>query len=101
MPGEFHVKGSFMVTARNRLVIYGDIVQGTVSGGDELLVPLNSSTAMTVPIESVETVDGTPTSSHVALVVAEDDSLMHDLLGALGFTGETLLVQVAPVALGG
>ena len=95
MPGEFQVKGNFMLKARNRLVIYGDIVRGTVSGGEELRVPLNSSFAMTVPIESVETVDGTPTGSHLALVVAEDDSLGHDLIEALGFTGETLVVQPA------
>src|SRR3954468_21164788 len=70
MPGKFKVAGSFVLQARNRLIIYGDVVQGTVGPGEELRVPLNGSFAMTVPIESVEMVDGTQTGSHVALVVA-------------------------------
>ena len=94
MPGKFKVAGSFVLQARNRLLIYGDILQGTVVSGEELRVPLNSSLAMTVPIESVEMVDGTQTGSHVALVVAEDESLGHDIIRALNFTDETLVVQV-------
>jgi len=82
-----------VLAVRNRLIVYGDIVDGTVASGEELRVPLNGSFAMTVPIESVETVDGTETGSHVALVVAEDDALGHDLIQAMNFTGETLTVQ--------
>jgi hypothetical protein len=78
---------------RNRLIIYGDIVDGTVASGEELRVPLKGHFAMTVPIESVESVDGTETGSHVALVVAEDDS-GRDLIQAMNFTGETLIVQI-------
>ena len=33
------------------------------------------------------------TGSHVALVVAEEDSLGHDLVQGMNFTGETLIVQ--------
>jgi hypothetical protein len=95
MPGEFHVSGSFVLAARSRLVIYGDVVSGTVCSGEELRILLNSSFAMTVPIESIEAVDGTPTGSHVALIVAEPDSLGHDLIQALGFIGETLVVRPA------
>lgn len=93
MPGRFTVRGSFVLGARNRLIVYGDVVKGTIEAGEELVVPLNSSLAMTVPIESVEAVDGTETGSHVALVVAEDDPLGHDLIHGLNITGETLAVQ--------
>ena len=82
-----------MLRARNRLIVYGDIVDGTVAPGEELRVPLNGSFAMTVPIETVETVDGTETGSHVALVVAEDDALGRNLTQSMNFTDETLVVQ--------
>ena len=75
--------------------MYGDVVEGTVASGEELQIPLNGGLDMTVPIESVEMVDGTATGSHVALVVAEDDSLGHDLIQSMNFTDETLTVQVA------
>jgi hypothetical protein len=94
MPGKFTVRGTFLLRSRNRLIVYGDVVEGTVASGEELRVPLNGSFAMTVPIESVEMIDGTSTGSHVPLVVAEDDSLGHDLIQALGFGGETLAVQI-------
>jgi hypothetical protein len=93
MPGEFKVFGTFVLSLRNRLVIYGDIVSGSIASGEELRVPLNGSFAITVPIESVETVDGTPTGSHVALLVAEDESLGQEIIQALNFSGETLVVQ--------
>ena len=82
-----------MLEARNRLIVYGDIVDGTVAPGEELRVPLNGSFAMTVPIESVEMVDRTKTGSHVALVIAEADALGHNLIQSMNFTDETLVVQ--------
>lgn len=93
MPGKFKVIGTFILKLRNRLIIYGDIVEGTVSSGEELRIPLNSSFAMTVPIESVEAIDGTSSASHIALVVAEDDPLGHNLIESMNFVGETLAIQ--------
>ncbi|HEX7681629.1 MAG TPA: hypothetical protein VF713_26135 [Thermoanaerobaculia bacterium] len=93
MPGKFTVRGSFVLKQRNRLIIYGDVVQGTVAPGELLRVPLNGSFAMTIPIENVEMVDGTSSGSHVVLVVDDDDSLGHQLIQGLNFTGETLVVQ--------
>lgn len=94
MPGQFKVVGTFLLSHRKRLVIYGDVASGTVSSGEELCVPLNGSLSVTVPIEDVEAVDGTPTGSHVALVVAEDELDGQELVQALNFSGETLLVQI-------
>ncbi len=96
MPGRFTVRGTFVLALRNRLVVYGDIEDGTVSSGEELRVPLNGGFAITVTIESVEAVDGTKTGSHVALVVSEDDALGYELIQGMNFTNETLIVQ-APV----
>jgi hypothetical protein len=93
MPGEFKVVGTFALTLRNRLVIYGDIASGTVASGEELCIPLNGSLSVTVPIQSVETVGGTPTGSHVALLVGEDEPVGQELIQALNFSGETLVVQ--------
>jgi hypothetical protein len=95
MPGTFEVKGTFPLRGKG-LVAYGDIITGDVRIGEVLLIPLNSSTVTSAVIRSVEAIDGTPTGSHTALLLGEDE-LEIDMLHALGFDGETLTISPAEV----
>jgi len=88
MPGTFSVIGTISLHGRG-LIAYGDIATGDVHAGEILVIPLNSSTAMSAVIRSVEAVDGTPTGSHVGLLLGEDD-LEVKMLEALGFQGRRL-----------
>lgn len=94
MPGVFRVVGTFRVAGRG-LVAYGDLVNGTVASRETLRVPLNGSFAVTATIESVEMVDGTPTGSHIALLISSTDDLERAMLEGLNFAGETLEVSPA------
>ncbi|HEY2090253.1 MAG TPA: hypothetical protein VGJ81_00055 [Thermoanaerobaculia bacterium] len=74
------------------LVAYGDVVSGTVAIRETLAIPLNSSISISPEIRSVETVDGTPTGSHVALLISSSDEIDVALLEALDFADEVLEV---------
>jgi len=92
VPGTFRVIGTFRLNGRG-LVAYGDVVSGVVSIGESLLIPLNSGLSIAATIRSVESIDGTSTASHVALVLADDDELESSILEGLQFAGETLTVE--------
>lgn len=95
MSGTFKVVGTFRLKNVG-LVVYGDVVTGSVSNGELLLIPLNSSLSVTAPIRSVEAIDGTATGSHVALVLTADGELEISVLEALQFAGEVLHVERTP-----
>ena len=65
------MRGYFVVEARSRLIIYGDIATGTVASGEELRVPLNGSFAVTVPIEAIAPMEAHAPLVTVAPMVAE------------------------------
>jgi hypothetical protein len=91
MAGKFKVVGTLRLSFRECLVIYGDIVEGNVAVGEVIDVPLNSSLSVAFPIESVEAVDGTPTGSHVGLLVADDKEIA--LVEGLNILGDTLAIH--------
>ena len=97
MSGRFKVFGTFRLKLRerDRLVIYGDIVEGSVRNHEVLLIPLNSSLSIAAKIESVEAVDGTATGSHVGLIVFSEDPDESSLLEGLNVVGDTLEVAAA------
>ncbi len=96
MPGRFKVFGTYRLSIKEheRLVIYGDIVDGSVRVRELLLIPLNSSLNIAATVESVEAIDGTATGSHIALVIQSDDPEESSLLEGLNVVGDTL--EVAP-----
>jgi hypothetical protein len=71
----FHVRGTFHLTGRDRFVVYGDVLEAEVRAGMRLQVPLNSQLSFEALVTAVEFVDGTPTGSHVALVLPLDEPL--------------------------
>jgi hypothetical protein len=73
MPGQLKVAGVFCLSARRCVVVYGDIVEGTLRRGDVLQVPTSSRLVVTSVVHSLEAVDGTPTGSHAALVLESED----------------------------
>lgn len=67
-----NIRGTFPL--RGHVVIYGDILDGTIRNGDLPHLRVNRGMPRTVRINSVEAVDGTPTGSHVALVTPKQSS---------------------------
>jgi hypothetical protein len=94
MSGRFKVFGTFRLRVREleRLVIYGDIVQGSVRDREVILIPLNNSLNVAAEVQSVEAIDGTATGSHVALVISSEDPDESSLLEGLNLVGDTLEV---------
>jgi hypothetical protein len=86
--------GTFRLNQRG-LVVYGDVVEGSVSAGERLPIPLNSSLSIAATIASIDAVDGTATQSHVALLVSADDDLEMSVIEGLNFIGETLQIGKA------
>ena len=92
------VRGTFVLKARNAFVAYGDLVEGSVSKGMVMQIPLNSSVSVAAEVSGVEMVDGTPTGSHLALRFDCDDLEDAELLNALNVAGEDLRVLMSSEA---
>ena len=87
------IRGSFHLRSPSRFVLYGDIVEGKVQVGMRLYVPLNSGLGMEAPIAAAEFVDGTPTGSHLGLVLRLDDPDDLALWQGLDLVDEVLEVR--------
>jgi hypothetical protein len=53
----FHVRRSFGLQSRTLFVISGDIVDGQITSGMEVDIPLNSAVSITVVVAGVEFID--------------------------------------------
>jgi hypothetical protein len=81
MNTKLHSKGTTIISKREkRLVIYGDIVEGTVKKGMYVLIPINSSFSLRIEIESVEYMDKIKEKeSYIALVLKPEENVEEEL----------------------
>jgi hypothetical protein len=94
--GRFRVSRTWVLRARNCLVIEGEITDGSAKAGSHLVLPLNRSTATTLQIHSVEFVDRIhPQSSAVALLIQFENSEDAELMKAVydSAVGEVLEIH--------
>jgi hypothetical protein len=93
---EFLVSRTWVMHARNCLVIEGSIQSGVVKIGMELCLPLNRSTITTLQIDSVEFVDRIQSQISAVALVSQFETLDEaELLQAIfdSAVGEVLAVQ--------
>jgi hypothetical protein len=89
----FLVQGVFHLKSRELFVVYGDVLEGEVRPGMEIVLPLNSQLSLELSIEGVEFVDGTPTGFHIGLAIKLDEDLDLSLLQGLNLSAEVLTVS--------
>lgn len=68
MAGSLSVRGTLRL--RDQFVVYGDIVEGSIRDDDLLTSRIASITVGSISVSAVEWIDGTPTGSHVALLLS-------------------------------
>jgi translation elongation factor EF-Tu-like GTPase len=95
-----HMAATFSVSDVFRLsnvgvVVTGEVLDGSVKPGMDLIVPVNRSLNLRCRIASVEYVDRADEESEIGLVMAADGPEDVRLLLRLGLAGEVLRV-VAP-----
>jgi len=96
---KLHAKGTAIICKREkRLVIYGDIVEGTVKKGMYVLIPINPSFSLSIEIESVEYMDNIKEKeSYIALVLKPEENVEEeiDLIQCLDIGDEVLEIGAA------
>lgn len=65
----FHISGAFAIESRNLFVLAGDVVDGRIVPGMQVEIPLNSSTAITAPIHTVEYILRSPGREEIGLCI--------------------------------
>ena len=96
MTTRFHAKGIFKIDRNGpRVVIYGDVSEGTVRKGMKIAIPLNGATSLMLEIEAVEYLDRRSTrEGFVGLVLVPDgaDEDNWEIIEALRIEDEFLEV---------
>lgn len=92
MPALFNAKASFSIPGRRLFVISGDIVSGVVKKGMTMKLRMNSSFALSLPIEGVEFVTKKE-GSEVGLTTLCHDGDELSMLQALSISGEQIEIE--------
>lgn len=89
---KFFSIGSFFVRSRNLFVLVGDVIEGELSAGSFVSIPLTPGLAVTAKIQGVEVIEiGYKGAQHLGLVIEyEEDPAELEVLSALVVGGETL-----------
>ena len=93
---KFYAVGSFLLRSRNLFVIVGDILEGEIVPGMEILVPLQGELHVTSRVAQVEYVDVIhEKKSYIGLAIAYEDTEELEFWRALEVSGETLDLRPA------
>jgi len=94
MEAKFRVVDTFQPATKEppTFVMYGDVVDGEVAVGMLVRIPLNSAAAIEGEIGGVEFVEGTPTGSHLALIISVTDQAELEIWEGLSIGNEEVLV---------
>ena len=94
MSAKFLAVGSFLLRSRNLFVIVGDVVEGEVREGMQLVLPLNGSVSVTGVVNSVEFVDILHEKrTYIGLAIAYEDPQELGFWQAMAISGETLTLD--------
>jgi hypothetical protein len=88
----FKVNGIERDESRMRVALVGEILDGDVYPGMQVVIPLSHSVAMTFEIDGVEHLDGF-SQKCARLTSNESDEDVYDFLVGFNFVGETLEVS--------
>ena len=92
MPALFNAKASFSIPSRLLFVISGDILSGVVKKGMTMKVRMNSSFALSLPIEGVEVLTKKE-GSEIGLTTLCRDAEELTLLQGLKIRGEQIEIE--------
>jgi len=88
---KFLAVGSFLLRSRNLFVVVGDVVEGEVREGMELVLPLNGTLSVNGKITAIEYVDVSHEQRcYLGLAIACDDAEEAGIWSAMNISGETL-----------